>query len=103
MAIAVNALQVADELLHIVDIVVQMEFTFGQGHQAGIFPVGDVDLVVFEHGLDGVAQQRGVVAGQGRHDQHCGLPFELVQVVGSSVKRLKRRNSQKGLSISTRS
>ena len=62
VAVAVSALQVTDELLHVVDIVVQVEFAFRQGNDAGIFPVGDVDLVVFEHGLDGVAQQSGVMA-----------------------------------------
>jgi hypothetical protein len=53
--------------------------------------------VVLEHGAHGVAQQRGVVAGQRRHDQHRGLVLSLVSVAGSSEKRLKRRSSQKGL------
>ena len=61
VAVAVSALQVTDELLHVVDIVVQVEFAFRQRHDAGIFPVGDVDLVVSEHGLDGVPQQSSVM------------------------------------------
>jgi len=83
MAVAILALQVANEFLHIVDVVVQMEFTVGQGNQAGIFPVGDVDLVAGQHCFDRVAQQGGIVARQGRHDQHHGLFFELVQ--GGSI------------------
>ena len=79
MAVAVHALQVADEFLHIVDIVVEVERPVRQRHGAGVFPVGDVDLVVFEHGFDGVAQQRGVVARQRGHDQHRRLAFELAQ------------------------
>ena len=57
VAVAVLALQVADEFLHVVDIVVEVESAVGQRHIARIFPVGDIDLVVLEHGLDGVAQQ----------------------------------------------
>ena len=56
-----------------------MEFTFFHGHQTGVFPVGDVDLVVFQHGVDGVTQQRGVVTGQGSHDQHGRLALEFAQ------------------------
>ena len=77
MAVAVFALQVADEVFYIVDIVVQVEFTFRQRHQTGVFPVGDVDLVVLEHGAHGVTQKRCVVAGQRRHHQHHWLCLEL--------------------------
>ena len=79
MAVAIGFLQVTDELLHVVHVVIQVELTLRQGHQAGVFPVGDVDLVVFEHGLDGVAQERGVVARQRSHHQHHRLALELVQ------------------------
>ena len=79
----------ADEFLHIVDVVVEVEFAVGQRHIACIFPVGDIDLVVFEHGFDGVAQQRGVVPRQWRHDQHGGLAFEVrqrAQIVGKTLE-----------------
>ena len=79
MAIAINALQVANELLYIVDVVVKVKLALGQRHQAGAAPVGDVDLVVLEHGAHGVAQQGGVMAGQRGYDQHHGLGFELGQ------------------------
>ena len=39
-------------------------------HLAGVEPVGDVDVVVGQHVADGAAQQRGVVAGHRRDDQH---------------------------------
>jgi len=82
MAVAVNGLQVANEFLHIVDVVVQVEFTVRQGHQTSVFPVGDVDLVVLQHGFDGVTQQGGVVARQRCHDQHGGLGLELGECGG---------------------
>ena len=89
MAVPVFALQITDELLHVVHIVVEVEFTFAQWDQAGVLPVRDVDLVVFEHGFDGVAQQGGVVARQRRHDQHHRLCFEFGQrggIVGEALK-----------------
>ena len=79
MAIAIFGLQVADEFLHVVDVVVEPEGAVGQGHGAGVFPVGDVDLVVLQHGLHGIAQQRGVVARQRCHDQDSRLALKLGQ------------------------
>src|ERR1035437_5327389 len=56
VTVAVNTLQVVDELLHIVHVVIQMELALGHRNQTCILPVGDIDLVVFQHGLDGIAQ-----------------------------------------------
>ena len=89
MAVAVNALQVADKFLHVVDVIVEVESAVGQGHGARVLPVGDVDLVVLEHGFDGVAQQGGVMARQGRDDQHGRLALEPGQrgrVVGKTLE-----------------
>ena len=89
MAVAVQALQVADELLHIVDVVVQVELAVFQRHQARVLPVGDVDLVVLQHGAHGVAQQRGVVARQRRHDQHHRLVLQAGEggrIVGKALE-----------------
>ena len=89
MAVAILCLQVANEFLHIVDIVVKMKFSVGQRHVACVFPVGDIDLMVFQHGFDRVTQQGGVVTRQGRYDQHGGLAFELVKrgrVVGEALE-----------------
>jgi hypothetical protein len=46
-----------------------MEIALGQRHQACVEPVGDIDVVVGQHRAHGVAQQRGMVAGQRRHQQ----------------------------------
>jgi len=62
MAVAIGALQMANELLYVVDVVVKVKLAIAQRHQAGIFPVGDVDLVARQHGLDSVSQQGGIVA-----------------------------------------
>ena len=97
VAIAVNALQVANEFLHVVDVVVEVEFTFRQRYQAGVFPVGDVDLVVLEHGFNGVAQQGGVVAGQGRHNQHGRLGLEFFQGGGVVAETLETAQLTKWL------
>ena len=79
MAIAVFALQVTNKLLHVIDIVVEVKLAARQRHEACVFPVGDVDLVVFQHAFDGVAQQGGVVSRQRRHDQHSRLVLEVGQ------------------------
>ena len=97
MAIAILALQVANEFLHIVHVVVQMELAIGQWHQAGVFPVGDIDLVPFEHGAHGVAQQRGVVAGQRRHNKNHWLRLELGQRGGIIRKALETAQFAKRL------
>ena len=89
MAVTVFRLQVADKVLHVVDVIIQVKSTIGQRHRAGIFPVGDVDLVVFEHGLDCIAQQRRVVARQRGNNQHSGLALELGQrgrIIGEALE-----------------
>lgn len=89
VAVAVFGLQASDELLHVVDVVVEVELAFGHGHEACVLPVGDVDLVVLQHGAHGVAQQRGVVARERRNDQHHGLALERledVRLVGEALE-----------------
>ena len=71
-----------NELLHIVDVVVEVEFTVFQGHQTRVLPIGNVDLMVTQHGANGVAQQSCVVARQRRDDQHGGLVLQLGQGFG---------------------
>ena len=48
-------------LLDVVDVVVEIEPPLQDRHLAGVHPVGDVDLVVLQEGLDRAAQKRGVV------------------------------------------
>ena len=79
VAVAILALQVADEFLYMVDVVIQVKFAIFQRHQAGVFPVGDVDLVVLQHRFDRVAQQCGVVTRQRSHNQHGGLVLQFFQ------------------------
>ncbi|MDT4835658.1 hypothetical protein FQZ97_693310 [compost metagenome] len=97
VAVAVLGLQAADELLHVVDVVVEVELTVGQRHQARVLPVGDVDLVVLQHGAHGVAQQRGVVARQRRHDQHHGLALERLEDVRFVGEALEAAQFAEGL------
>ena len=63
----------SDELAHVVDVVVDMELALFQRHHARVDPVGDVHVVVRQHGAHRVAQQRGKVPRQRRHQQHLGL------------------------------
>ncbi|MNI54231.1 hypothetical protein D3C73_1091190 [compost metagenome] len=72
----------ADELLDVGDVVVQPEFTFAAGHHARVDPVGHVHAVVAQQRAHGVAQQRGVMAGQRSHHQHERLVEHGVQLVG---------------------
>ena len=61
-----------DEGDDVLDVFVQAEAAFGQRHVARVVPVGDVHVVVGQHGARGVVQQRREVARQRRHDQHLG-------------------------------
>ena len=45
----------------------------GERHHAGVGPVGDVDVVAGEHGLDRTAQKRRIVAGHRRDDEELLL------------------------------
>ena len=79
MAVAVLGLYVADKFLHVVHIVVQVELALTHWHQAGVLPIGDVDLVVAQHGLDRVAQKCGVVAGKRGDDEYSRLVLCALQ------------------------
>jgi hypothetical protein len=68
---------VADEGAHRVDVVIEREGAGILGHHARVDPVGDVDLVVLQQGAHGVAQQRGVMAGERRHHQHDGVVLQV--------------------------
>ena len=82
MATAILALQMANELLHVVHVVIKMEHALVHGNHARVFPVGDVHLVVRQHAAHGVAQQRCIVARQRRDDQHRGLREHGLQRIG---------------------
>ena len=76
MAIAILLLQMANEFLHVVDVIIEMKFAIRERHKAGILPIGDEDFVALQHGAHGVAQQSRVVARQRRNDQYSRLAFE---------------------------
>ena len=65
--------EVLEHLDQVVDILLEPEAALRQRHFARVLPVGDVDVMVLQHGLHGVAQEGGEVAGQGRDDQHLRL------------------------------
>ncbi len=66
------ALVHVEQLDQVVDVVVEVEGALHQRHHARVDPVGDIDIVAREHGLDRAAQQRGEMARHRRHDQHLG-------------------------------
>ncbi|MGY3122610.1 hypothetical protein ACVWXQ_006547 [Bradyrhizobium sp. S3.14.4] len=70
MGVAAKDVQHLDD---VVDVVVEIEAAIAQGHHAGVGPIGDVDLMRRQERLDRAAQQRRVVAGHRRHDQHARL------------------------------
>ena len=61
----------AEKVDDVTDIFVQTEPAGGERHLARVVPVGDVDVVVDQHRLHGVAQERGEVARHRRDDQHA--------------------------------
>ena len=72
-----------------IDIVVKVETPLHDGDRTGVFPVGDIDVVIGQEGLDRAAQQSRIVAGQGGHDQHRGIDGALsgaAQVRGPARK-----------------
>ena len=67
------AAQHVQHLDDVIDVVVEIEAAFAQGHHAGIGPIGDVDLMRRQQGFDRATQQRRVMAGHRRNDQHARL------------------------------
>ena len=61
--------EVVDHLEQVVDIVVEIEMALGEFDLAGIGPVGDVDVGLRQHGLDGSTQQGRIVARHRGDDQ----------------------------------
>ena len=55
------------------DVVVEPEPPGGERHVARIVPVGQVHVVIREHGADGGAQERREVARHGRDQEHARL------------------------------
>ena len=58
-----------DHLAHIEHVITEIEASVIDRNLARIRPVGDVDLVIRQKGLDRAAQQGRVMARHGRHDQ----------------------------------
>ena len=56
-----------------IDIFIDAEAARDQRNVAGIVPVGDVNVVIGQHGAHRRPQQRGEVAGQRRYQQHARL------------------------------
>ena len=83
------AAQRVQHLDDVVDVVVEVERAGGERHHPGVLPVGDVDVVVGQQRLDRAAQQRRVVAGHRRHQQH-------LRVAALAVGRTRARNAEAG-------
>ena len=65
--------EMLEDLLEIIDVVVEIEVAGGERNGARIRPVGDVDAMGGQEGLDRAAQQRRVMARHRRDDQQLGL------------------------------
>ena len=90
MHIAAEHVQHLDD---VVDIVLEVEAAVGDRHHARIGPVGDVDFMRRQEGFHRAAQQRRVVAGHRRHDQHARgrlgqRPGQLTVEMQQAAKRL---------------
>ena len=57
----------------VIDVIVEIERSFGERHHPGVDPLGQVNVVIGEKPLDGAPQQRRIVAGHGGDDGHARL------------------------------
>ena len=84
----------AEEVDDVLDVFVESEAARGQRHVARVVPVGDVDVVVGEHRLDGVAQERGEVSRHRRDDQHARAGFRhVLPEIAATSRRASRGRS----------
>ena len=90
MHVAAEHLQHLDD---VIDIVVEIEAALGERNHARVGPVGDVDFMRRQERLDRAAQQRRVMAGHRRHDQHARMrcaqrPGQLAIEMQQTAERL---------------
>ena len=78
------------ELDEVPDVVVEAEPAGGETDVAGIVPIGDVDVVLGEHGAHGGAQERREMTRQRRDQQHARLRH--VDVFLEMQERPERRD-----------
>ena len=97
MALAVHLVHMANELLHVVDVVVEVEAACRQGNVTCIFPVCDIHLVVIEQSLDRIAQQGGIVSGERSHHQHRRRMQHGLQRLGVIRVALEAHQPAEGL------
>ena len=77
----------------VVDVIFEIEAAFRERHHPRIGPVGDVDFMGRQERFDRAAQQRRVMAGHWRHDQHARLraaqrPRQLAIEIQQTAERL---------------
>jgi hypothetical protein len=82
-----------NHLDHIIDVVLEIETALRHRHHAGVGPVGDVDFMTRQKRFNGAAQQRRIMPGHRRDDQHARLRRaqrlgELALEVQQAAKRL---------------
>src|SRR5262245_3424760 len=53
---------------YVIDIIVEAELAICDWHVASIRPVGDINVMIWQHALDCIAQQSRVMASEGRND-----------------------------------
>ena len=88
----------SDEVDDVIDEVVEVEAAHGQRHVARVDPVGDVEIVLRQHRLDGAAQQRRVVARHRRDQQH----LRVVALAPAMARRARSAaSSQNGVAATT--
>ena len=82
-----------DELDQMSDIFVEAEAAVRREGRRAVVPVGDVDVVLGQHGADGAAQQRREMARQRRDQQHARLLG--VDVLLEMQERAERRDMRR--------
>ena len=79
-----------EKLDQVLDVIVEAEAPGRNRRIARIVPVGDVDVMLGQHGFDGVAQQRREVTRERRDQEHARLLGD--HVLGEMQERAEWRD-----------
>ena len=81
-----------DEVDEVLDEFVDAENAGVERYVAGIAPVGDIDVVIAQQGLDRAAQERGEMAGHGGDKQHARLVLGVLAREAQQVAKGRRQH-----------
>ena len=88
------AAEIAEELDEIVDIVVEVEASFGARHAARVLPLGEIDIEMRQQVPHRAAEKRREMPRHRRYDQELGIAAapgrQIPLEVNEIAERLRR-------------